>query len=441
MSLPSKRAAMRAWLPWLEVLCVTLIALPLLFPTLDPKVTLAALILLAVCWIGQLCCAATTLPATPFNGALLLWSVALGVGIGVTAYPLETLPKATGLLLGLAIWRALTVWGATWRRLPWAIGGLVLLGGGFATLGMLSVRWGAKVPFLSALIARLPQRLLTLPGGPEAGVNANQLAGTVILHVPLLLALVFAYWGPHRGLRWLGRGFSLIALAFFAGLLILTQSRSGWMGGAAGLLTLGGLWGLTGGARWRRATLVLTGLIIAGVIIFLTQSPPAIFSSLWDTPGGVDTAVGTLSLAGRVEIWSRALYAIQDFPFTGCGLGTFREVVWVLYPLFTIAPDNDFAHAHNIFLQTAVDTGITGLIAYLALLLIAGYVGWRIARRDARLRPVALGLVAGLVALHVYGLTDALAPGSKPGLIFWYALGLLSLMEQLTCPLQAADGG
>ena len=39
-----------------------------------------------------------------------------------------------------------------------------------------------------------------------------------------------------------------------------------------------------------------------------------------------------------IEIWSRALYALQDFPFTGVGLGAFRRVVNVLYPLFLVPP-------------------------------------------------------------------------------------------------------
>ena len=59
--------------------------------------------------------------------------------------------------------------------------------------------------------------------------------------------------------------------------------------------------------------------------------------------------LGQLSLDSRVEIWSRALYALQDFPFTGVGLGTFRRVVNLLYPLFLVPPDVDIAHAHNIF--------------------------------------------------------------------------------------------
>jgi putative inorganic carbon (HCO3(-)) transporter len=83
-------------------------------------------------------------------------------------------------------------------------------------------------------------------------------------------------------------------------------------------------------------------------------------------------------------------------------------------------------------LQTAVDLGLPGLVAYLALLLIAWASCWRCARRgDPSIRPTALGLAAGLVGLHVYGLVDALAPGSKPGLAFWLALGLIAALARV----------
>ena len=172
-------------------------------------------------------------------------------------------------------------------------------------------------------------------------------------------------------------------------------------------------------------------VIVAGAILYRSGKLEQV-TALWDAAGGVKTElVGTVSIAGRVEIWSRALYAVQDFPFTGCGLGTFREVVWVLYPLFTISPGHDIAHAHNMFLQTAVDLGLPGLLAYLALLGLAGVIGIRMARRSALERALGLGIVAGLVALHTYGLTDALAPGSKPGIVIWIALGLLAALSRV----------
>ena len=105
----------------------------------------------------------------------------------------------------------------------------------------------------------------------------------------------------------------------------------------------------------------------------------------------------------------------------------------LLYPLFTISPDTDIAHAHNMLLQVAVDVGLPGLIAYLALLELAAAVAWSAARRSSGAAcSLSLGLFAGLIALHIYGLTDALALGSKPGLVFWMALGLIAALPRVT---------
>jgi hypothetical protein len=45
---------------------------------------------------------------------------------------------------------------------------------------------------------------------------------------------------------------------------------------------------------------------------------------------------------------------------------------------------------------------------------------------------LAIGLVTGLIALHIYGLTDALALGSKTSLLFWLILGNLAAMKQVS---------
>ncbi|MCD6344190.1 MAG: O-antigen ligase family protein [Anaerolineae bacterium] len=413
----------------------------LLFPTLRPTVTVGVLALFALWWLARWGLERRPLPPTPFNGALLLWGSAVAVGIAVTAIPALTLPKATGLILGLATWRYLALTLHNRRDVRWGLAGLILVGLSIAGVGLLSVRWSVKIPFMQTWIARLPQQILALPEGPEAGVSANQLGGVLAFYLPLALAAALGKLqaithAKNRRQRWVAVGLlagALLGLALTAGLLVLTQSRSAWIGGVVGILALLALWVGTGKRDWPRraagATLVVV-LVLGGVVYARTE--PAQIAALWERPGGVETdVVGTVTLSGRVEIWSRALYAIQDFPFTGCGLGTFREVMWILYPLFTISPGHDIAHAHNMFLQVAVDTGLPGLIAYLALLGSAAAVGWRVARRDVSLRPLALGLLTGLTALHVYGLTDALAPGSKPAVILWLALGLLTGMAAM----------
>ena len=147
-----------------------------------------------------------------------------------------------------------------------------------------------------------------------------------------------------------------------------------------------------------------------------------------------DPALSLNSLQGRLEVWSRAIYGIQDFPFTGMGMNAFRKVVLVLYPLFTVSPDVDIGHAHNEFLQAALDLGIPGLIAFITLYIGAFWMLrgiWKntVVGQDAILsytRPLGLGLGGGLLAHMLYGLTDAVALGAKPGLLFWMLLGLIA---------------
>jgi len=151
--------------------------------------------------------------------------------------------------------------------------------------------------------------------------------------------------------------------------------------------------------------------------------------------------VSTVTLEERMEIWNRALYAIQDFAFTGCGLGTFRRVVWVLYPPLLISPNFDFGHAHNVFLQVALDLGLPGLVAYLGLTATALWIGWQIARSaNCSHRWLGLGIVGALVAFHVYGLTDAIALGARPGLAFWILLALVAALWDRTRDLARPAG-
>lgn len=408
------------WL-WVEG-GVLLAAAPfLLFPTQIYMGTCLALVLLAAVWLLR----ARRFPVTPFNLALLLWSLALLVGMAVTADPAETLPKATGLILGLAVWRYAALYLAERRRLVWGWLAYVLLSLGFVLLGVLSANWQSKVPLLGAVVARLPANLLQLPGAPAEGVQLNQLAGTLLLILPLLLSLPFVWRNWWQRAAWLLLTLTLLLM------LLFSQSRSGWLGMIAGIMVLLALWqqATEQPATRRRLVWLLLGIILAGGVLALWIGPERWQQIIEEPPR--QTAVGTLTtIRFRLELWTWAVAGIQDFPFSGMGLGSFRQAVWRFYPL-SIPSSYDIAHAHNIFLQVALDLGLPGLIAYLGLLLVAAHTGWRTARRDPALRPWSIGLLAGLAALHVYGLTDALAPGSKPALLFWLALGLLAAMGRL----------
>jgi len=118
----------------------------------------------------------------------------------------------------------------------------------------------------------------------------------------------------------------------------------------------------------------------------------------------------------------------------------------LLYPLFTMGPDVDVGHAHNEFLQAALDLGLPGLMAFIALHLGAAAMLWSLWRtvdpaaapEMAARRYAALGLGCGLLAHLVYGLTDAVALGAKPGLVFWLLLGLIAGLFAQTQPAPVA---
>jgi putative inorganic carbon (HCO3(-)) transporter len=182
--------------------------------------------------------------------------------------------------------------------------------------------------------------------------------------------------------------------------------------------------------RWRGWVIVgLTAMLIAGGALVWQRSTAATGQA-----GPASSALSLETLEGRFEVWSRALYGIRDFPITGMGLNTFRHIVHILYPLFIVGPEVDLGHAHNEFLQAALDLGLPGLVAFVALYLGAFSLLWQIwhlpkstaMKESISTQALALGLGGGLVAHVVYGLTDAVALGAKPGLIFWMLLGLIT---------------
>lgn len=421
---PHAGRPLSGWMIGLEGLILLLAAPFLVVPDLFPSFTLLALFALGAIWAISL--AWFRLPASPFDVLLAIWCIALVLGILVTADPGETLPKATNLVLGLGVWRYLVSAARTRRRVYVAVGFFLLLCLGFSLVGIAGSEEFPKIP---ALAAFNPFRGHALPGLENLSIHPNQLAGLVCLYWPLLISLTIA---PPPGLRsWVWR-IVLAALALLAtAILILTQSRGGWVGAAAGLFGLLVLWGLILPPSGPRRTLrrVAAGWALAALLL-LAAVGPARIQELWLDPPQ-ETAVGTLlTLNYRKELWPWAITAVQDFPYTGVGLGAFRQVAFRLYPL-AMAPGQDIGHAHNIFLQTALDVGLPGLIVYLALLFVAGGVGWRVAGREGDYRSFSLGLLAGLIAVHVFGLADALALGSKPGVVFWFSLGLLAAMNNL----------
>lgn len=112
------------------------------------------------------------------------------------------------------------------------------------------------------------------------------------------------------------------------------------------------------------------------------------------------------STSYRVNIWMGTVAMLKDYWISGVGLGTeaFNEV----YPYYSfhgiVAP-----HSHNLYLQLVVENGITGLVAFVILILT--YYRMCISsiirnKKDRLLKATTIGLSAGMFGYLVQGMFD-----------------------------------
>lgn len=393
---------------WLILLCL----LPLfMFPA---GLRWLVVLIIPLFWLTRKAVTGRFYPATPYNGALLLLLAMTGVGLMVSYDPALSLPKLVGVLLGVALMGAIIDYS---RRFSlWPIVALyLLLGIGMAVIGLMGATWEPPFEFLNGVRASIPLPGVGIPGAVGGIVNSNELAGALGWVTPLALACCLGLgrqlWRSHK----VACVLLVAATPLLAFLLIATSSRGGILALAAGVFVV---LAFSLPSRWRLVLLVGSLLALAGLISYTVSSLEQ------------DLVGDTLGLSGRIEIWSRAILAIGDFPVTGVGLNAFRRVVHELYPLFSISADIDLGHAHNHLIQAALDLGLPGLISYLAIWMISAGLLWAtwksLKQRGATRHPyyaLVAGLSGSLVAGWVFGIFDAIALGSRPGFLWWMLLG------------------
>jgi hypothetical protein len=251
----------------------------------------------------------------------------VGVSLWATFDIPFSLGKVAGTLLGFFLFLGLVQFAEDEFRLDLVVGGFLLGGLALVGIALVGTGWYNKFAVIGRLAAYFPVRLRGIPGAEE-GFNPNAMGGSITLFLPLIPALLWP--GVHlesvgKYLRRMIRTGLWILLVPLSGVLLLSQSRGAWLGISAGAMLVASV-----RLRWVRWT-VMAGILMV-VILGLMYQP-------WNhliTEQRSITAGAEISLADRLEIWSRAIYGIQDFPFTGMGMNAFRKVVHVLYPLLTI---------------------------------------------------------------------------------------------------------
>lgn len=268
--------------------------------------------------------------------------------------------KGIGLAVLLALFACVVDFCRDWERVRWVMGVYVA-----------GVTANAGVAVVAALLVNLGLPTLPLVNEPFPGfrlsgllIDPNAFGG--VIGVALLLHAVTAM----NGAPLLGRRWTLLAGAVLPLALLMTFSRSAWLGVTAGILTLFAVRPvLAGRMAARLAAPLLLLLPVVGAALFLL------------IPGALQLVARPSEVASRVSIGADAFAEVLHNPLFGMGLGAYLQKYDIII--------------HNTPLWILTEFGVIGLLvfggfvlSFAAKLLAAARTG------PPDRRPVLLALLA-----------------------------------------------
>ena len=349
---------------------------------------------------------AAALAALALLGVLQAARVPAGLAAALSPRHAELARQASELAAGRPGAARLTLAATATRSaaLGWAAAAAAFLAGAVAGRRREHRRWLAAAVVAGALFQVFFgahdwfARASTL-WGVELRITAIRLRGTFVnpnhlalyLELALPLAAAWSWWAARRAVKevqterrvlWMVPPV-LVWLTLFAG-LAFSGSRAGLLAAMAAVSVQGAL---AAGSRRRRWWLAPLGALaaLAGVGVVAAIGPREGLGRL------LATSATDVSLGARLEEYRVALGLWARFPFTGTGLGTFRDA----FPLVqTPVLEGTFWHPHSDFLEVLVTAGLAGaaLVTFGLWSLVRALA--RVLRQGGRSEDRAAGLAA-----------------------------------------------
>lgn len=195
------------------------------------------------------------------------------------------------------------------------------------------------------------------------------------------------------------------------------------------------------GSTWRRRVRITpteTGVAFAALSFVALLMALTVVPSSLDLAAQVDDTLLSESQGrttnARTTLWGEAVDTIADRPILGSGLGIRQELRPEYDPMNPIK-----VTSHNVFLDVALRSGLTGLLLFLSALMMTVREGLGTWRRDhdGAIAALALGALVGLAAL----LANAMVVSSLERFRHAGLLGLLVGIIAACAAYREPDGG
>jgi O-antigen ligase len=309
---------------------------------------------------------------------------------------------------------------------PWALKKLLLIPAVHLTataLGSVTrARCGLRLYVIALTVTALVATLLfvTTPHEPWARLRSTThymtFSGLLLLAWPLAAAAAWGSRGRLRSAYWLATAVLLFAL-------LLTQTRSAWLGSVVAACVLL--------ARYRRRLLLLVPLAIIVAVPLLPQSFRARAASSFDPQFH--------SNADRLNMWRVSFEMWRDHPWTGVGLGDLQHVYREYTP-----PDAErsYGHMHNNWIHILTTTGVIGLLAFAWLMVACGRMVWRagVPGPDPELWALGAGGWGSFWGFHTMGLFEWNFGDVEVTIAFYFLIGVLFATARIARASSSAKG-
>lgn len=231
--------------------------------------------------------------------------------------------------------------------------------------------------------------------------NPNVLAEYLILTIPITFALL---WNANSIFKKL---LFLLSAAIQGLCILLTFSRGGWLGIFLAMLIF---------AIFVDRRLFL--LYIAGGVGLIALSPKAIMTRI-STIGNMEDS----SISYRFPLWKATIDMIKDYWINGVGLGlnAFKAV----YPRY-MRQGIVAVHSHNIFLQMFVESGIFGIIGFIAFIFSSIRLNLITFAKgiDIKMKRISISVFASIAGIFLHGLVDNIFFSDRIVLMLWVLISL-----------------
>ena len=233
--------------------------------------------------------------------------------------------------------------------------------------------------------------------------NPNTFGEFLVMLLPLALALVICSKSA--------RGKVIAGFAWFFGLaaLLMTYSRAGWVGFALSVALI---------------VLLLRPTLIPPLIALCVIAVPFLPSAVWTRILTIFNFSDTTT-SSRFPLYEAALELIKRAPLDGAGLGSdvVRQYIKDFRLYHGSAP---FVHAHNLYLQVCIETGLLGAAAFIASILWNVKRGFRAVRRAAvgPARIITCAAASGVCGIALCAMADYPWHYPRVQVVFWFLFAM-----------------